>query len=146
MRAENQATALAELTRFQEEYQAKYPKAVTCLTKDAETLFAFMAFPAPHWIHLRTTNAIESTFATVKARTRITKGAGSRNAGLAMAFKLLMQVENRWRKVNSPHLVALVQAGVQFPDGRTHVLPKLSTDSVVNLPVDAASDPAIHNI
>jgi len=70
------------------------------------TLFEY---PAAHWIHLRTTNAIESTFATVKARTRTTKGAGSRQAGLAMAFKLL--------------LVALVQAGVKFPDGKTRILP-----------------------
>lgn len=146
MRAENQAAALAELARFQEEYQAKYPKAVTCLTKDTETLFSFMSFPAAHWIHLRTTNAIESTFATVKARTRTTKGAGSRNAGLAMAFKLLTQAEKRWRKVNSPHLVALVQAGVKFPDGQTRVLPNLSSDSAVNLLVDAASESAIHNI
>ena len=105
-----------------------------------------MNFPAAHWIHLRTTNAIESTFAIVKARTRTTKGAGSRNAGLAMAFKLLTQAEKRWRKVNSPHLVALVQAGVKFPDGQTRVLPNLSTDSVVNLPVDAASAMAIDNI
>jgi transposase-like protein len=146
MRAENQATALAELARFQEEYGAKYPKAVACLTKDLDTLFTFMAFPAAHWIHLRTTNAIESTFATVKARTRITKGAGSRNAGLAMAFKLLTQAEKRWRKVNSPHLVSLVQAGVKFPDGETRILPDLPSDSVVNLQVDAALEPAIPNI
>ncbi len=81
MRAPDKATALAEMARFQEEYQAKYPKAVDCLLKDQETLFTFMDYPATHWIHLRTTNAIESTFATVKARTRTTKGAGSRNAG-----------------------------------------------------------------
>jgi putative transposase len=146
MRAEGRQTALEELTRFQEEYEAKYPKAVDCLTKDIDTLFTFMDYPDAHWLHLRTTNAIESTFATVKARTRTTKGAGSRDAGLAMAFKLLTQAERRWRRVNSPHLVALVAAGVKFPDGETRVLPNLLSDSVVNLQVDAALEPAIHNI
>jgi transposase-like protein len=146
MRAEDRAAALEELDRFQEEYQAKYPKAVECLTKDVDTLFTFMDYPAAHWLHLRTTNAIESTFATVKARTRTTKGAGSRDAGLAMAFKLLTQAEKRWRRINSPHLVALVQAGVKFRDGKTRILPDLPSDSVVNLQVDAAFDPAIHNI
>ena len=87
--------ALAELACFQEEYETKYPKAVTCLTKDRDTLFTFMDYPASHWIHLRTTNAIESAFSTVKARTRTTKGAGSRYAGLAMAFKLLIMAEKR---------------------------------------------------
>lgn len=146
MRAEGRETALEELVRFQEEYEAKYPKAVECLTKDADALFTFMDYPAAHWLHLRTTNAIESTFATVKARTRKTKGAGSRDAGLAMAFKLLTQAERRWRRVNSPHLVALVAAGVKFPNGKTRILPDLPSDSVVNLQVDAALVSAIHNI
>lgn len=146
MRAEDRKTALEELARFQEEYEAKYPKAVECLTKDVETLFTFIDYPAAHWIHLRTTNAIESTFATVKARTRITKGAGSRDAGLAMAFKLLTQAERRWRRVNSPHLAALVAAGIKFPDGKTHILPDLPSDSVFNLQVDAILESTIHNI
>jgi putative transposase len=146
MRAPDKATALAEMARFQEEFQAKYPRAVDCLLKDQETLFTFMDYPAAHWIHLRTTNAIESTFATVKARTRTTKGAGSRNAGLAMAFKLLTMAEKRWRKVNSAHLVPLVQAGVKFPDGKTRILPDLPSNSVVNLPMDATLELAIHNI
>jgi transposase-like protein len=146
MRAEGRETAQEELARFQEEYEAKYPKAVDCLTKDTDTLFTFMDYPAAHWIHLRTTNAIESTFATVKARTRKTKGAGSRDAGLAMAFKLLTQAESRWRRVNSPHLVALVAVGTNFPNGKTRILPGLPADSVVNLQVDAALEPAIHNI
>lgn len=146
MRAPAKATALEEMERFQEEYQDKYPKAVDCLTKDQETLFSFMHFPAAHWIHLRTTNAIESTFATVKARTRSTKGAGSRHAGLAMAFKLLTMAEKRWRRVNSPHLVSLVQAGIKFPDGKTRILPDLPSNSVVKLPLDATQKLAIHNI
>jgi len=146
MRAEDRETALEELARFQREYEAKYSKAVDCLTKDVDTLFTFMDYPAAHWIHLRTTNAIESTFATVKARTRTTKGAGSRAAGLAMAFKLLTQAESRWRRVNSPHRVALVAAGVKFPDGKTCILPDLPSDSVVNLQVDATLEPEIHNI
>src|SRR5690606_20723633 len=146
MRAEDRTTALEELARFQEEYEAKYPKAVDCLTRDVETLFTFMDYPASHWLHLRTTNAIESTFATVKARTRTTKGAGSRAAGLAMAFKLLTQAEKRWRRVNSPHLVALVHAGVKFRDGKTRILPDLPDNSVVNLPVDATYQSVIHNI
>ncbi len=143
MRAERRQTALDELARFQEEYEAKYPKAVDCLTKDIDTLFNFMDYPDAHWLHLRTTNAIESTFATVKARTRTTKGAGSRDAGLAMAFKLLTQAERRWRRVNSPHLVALVAAGVKFPDGETRILPNLLSDSTVNLQVDVTLEPTI---
>lgn len=146
MRAPDKATAVEESARFQEEYQAKYPKAVDCLNKDLDTLFTFMSYPAAHWIHLRTTNAIESTFATVKGRIRSTKGAGSRKAGLAMAFKLLTMAEKRWRRVNSPHLVALVQAGIEFPDGKTRILPDLPSDSVVKLPMDAALVSAIHNI
>jgi transposase-like protein len=146
MRAPDRATALEELVRFQEAYEAKYPKAVACLTKDADRLFTFMDYPGAHWLHLRSTNAIESTFATVKARTRVTKGAGSREAGLAMAFKLLTQAETRWRRVNSSHLVALVQTGVKFPDGQTRILPDMPADSVVNLPVDATSEMTIHNI
>lgn len=146
MRAPDRQTALAELARFRREYGDKYPKAVACLTRDQDTLFTFMTYPAAHWIHLRTTNAIESTFATVKARTRGTKGAGSRNAGLAMAFKLLIMAEKRWHRVNAPHLVALVQAGIQFPDGETRILPDMPSDSVVNSPADAILDSVVHNI
>jgi transposase-like protein len=145
MRAPDRQTAQEEMTRFRQEYEAKYSKAVACLRKDKDSLFTFMDYPAAHWLHLRTTNAIESPFATVKARTRTTKGAGSRDAGLAMAFKLLTLAEKRWRRVNSPHLVALVQAGVKFPDGETRILPDLPSDSVVNSPVEATSEVAIHN-
>ncbi len=88
------------------------------LTRDREELLAFYEFPAEHWIHLRTSNPIESTFSAVRARTNITKGAGSRQAGLSMCFKLLEAAEGRWRRVNAPELVALVRAGAKFVNGR----------------------------
>jgi putative transposase len=115
--AETRADAEAEIQRFEGTYGQKYPKAVDKLTKDRETLLTFYDFPAPHWVHLRTVNPIESTFATVRLRTRVTKGAGSRRRGLVMAFKLLDAAQDRWRRVNSPELVPLVRAGVQFKDG-----------------------------
>ncbi len=87
------------------------------MEKDREELLAFYAFPAEHWIHLKTTNPIESTFATVRLRTKVTKGPGSRAAGLAMAYKLIESAQTRWRAVNAPHLVALVRAGVKFEKG-----------------------------
>jgi putative transposase len=117
MYAPDRQSALEDMERFCGEFEAKYPKAVACLLKDKDELLTFFGFPAEHWIHLRTTNPIESTFSTVKVRTKRTKGAGSRKAGLAMAFKLLVGAERHWRKINAPHLVALVQAGVSFPDG-----------------------------
>jgi len=118
MRAPDRQSALEDIERFSQEFEAKYPKAVGCLLKDQDELLTFFDFPAEHWIHLRTTNPIESPFSTVKARTRQTKGAGSRKAGLAMAFKLLLAAEKRWRRINAPHLVALVQTCVRFPDGQ----------------------------
>jgi putative transposase len=117
MYAPDRQSALEDIERFSQEFEAKYPKAVECLLKDQDELLTFFDFPAEHWIHLRTTNPIESTFSTVRARTKRTKGAGSRQAGLAMAFKLLLGAERRWRKINAPHQVALVQAGVSFPNG-----------------------------
>ena len=140
MRAPDHQAALEEMERFTRTFGDKYPKAVATLIKDQEQMFTFFNYPAAHWIHLRTTNAIESTFSTVKARTRTTKGAGSRKAGLAMAFKLLMMAEKRWRKVNSPHLVAVVQAGVRFPDGETRILPDMPkpSDNPIIKPVEVA--------
>jgi len=122
MRAPDRQSALEDIERFSQEFEAKYPKAVDTLTKSQDELLTFFDFPAEHWIHLRTTNPIESTFSTVKARTKKTKGAGSRKAGLAMAFKLLLSAEKHWRKITAPHLVALVQAGVKFPDGQQQPL------------------------
>ena len=120
--APDRESALEDIERFSEEYGDRYPKAVDTLTKDQDQLLTFFDFPAEHWIHLRTTNPIESAFATVKARTKRTKGAGSRSAGLAMAFKLLLSAEKRWRRLNAPHLVALVRAGIKFPDGRAQLV------------------------
>ncbi len=81
-------------------------------------LLSFHDYPAEHWIHLGTTNPIESTFATVRLRQRVTKGPGSRAAGIAMAFKLIESAQARWREVNAPHLVALVRAGATFEKGK----------------------------
>ena len=117
MNAENREAADAAMDRFQETYGAKYPKATEKLLKEREVLLTHFEYPAEHWVHLRTANAIESTFATVRLRTNKTKGAGSRSAGLAMAYKLLEAAEDRWRAVNAPHLVALVRAGATFVDG-----------------------------
>ena len=115
--AEDREHAEKALDQFIKEYEAKWPKATEKLEKDREELLAFYTFPAEHWVHLKTTNPIESTFATVRLRTKVTKGPGSRSAGLAMAYKLIEQAQTRWRTVNAPHLVALVRAGVKFEKG-----------------------------
>ena len=115
--AEDKEHAERALDSFVKEYEAKWPKATEKVEKDREELLAFYAFPAEHWVHLKTTNPIESTFATVRLRTKVTKGPGSRAAGLAMAYKLIEQAQTRWRAVNAPELVALVRAGVKFEKG-----------------------------
>jgi putative transposase len=102
---------------FAGDYGVKWPKAVAKITDDAEELLCFYDFPAEHWQHLKTSNPIESTFSSVRLRTRVTKGPGSKAAGLAMAFKLLEAAQDRWRAVNGPHLVALVRAGARFEGG-----------------------------
>jgi putative transposase len=111
------ADARAALERFREEFDAKYPKAVAKLDRDWAQLTAFFDFPAEHWRHLRTTNPIESAFATVKLRTRVTKGAGSKKAALAMAYKLLDAAQERWRRFNGHELIAEVLDGATFKDG-----------------------------
>ncbi|MGW4783516.1 IS256 family transposase [Streptomyces sp. NPDC004230] len=116
--AEDKEHAARAVLDFSRAYQAKYPKVVKRITDDEDELLAFFDFPAEHWIHLRTTNPIESTFATVRLRTKVTKGAGSRAAGLAMVFKLIESAQARWRAVNAPHLVALVRAGARFERGQ----------------------------
>jgi transposase len=95
-----------------------FPEAAAKITGDPNDLLAFCDYPGEHWVHLRTTNPIESTFATVRHRTKITKGPGSRAAGLAMAFKLIESAQDCWRAVNAPHLVALVRAGARFEHGK----------------------------
>jgi len=116
--AEDRAHALNAVRAFEVSYRAKFPKAVAKITDDLDELLAFYDYPAEHWIHLRTTNPIESTFGTVRHRTKVTRGPGSRAAGLAMAFKLIQAAQNRWRAVNAPHLVALVRAGATFINGK----------------------------
>jgi transposase-like protein len=106
--AEDKRHALDAVTAFQTVYRAKFPKATAKITDDREELVAFFDYPAEHWIHLRTTNPIESTFATVRHRTKVTKGPGSRAAGLAMAFKLIESAQDRWRAVNAPQVVLTI--------------------------------------
>jgi len=102
---------------FKNTYEAKYPKAVECLTKDRDVLLAFYDFPAEHWIHLRTTNPIESTFATVRLRTKRTKGCGSRIACLTMVYKLMQSASKKWRLLNGVHVLVEVLQGTVFIDG-----------------------------
>ncbi|KQV12089.1 transposase [Kitasatospora sp. Root187] len=115
--AEDREHAEQAIGVFTKLYQAKFPKAVAKVTNDQDELLAFYGYPAEHWIHLRTTNPVESTFATVRLRTKVTKGAGSRAAGLAMVFKLVESTQARWRAVNGAHLVPLVRAGARFERG-----------------------------
>ncbi len=115
--AQDKDHALKAAKTFQDLYGAKWPKATAKITEHLDVLLAFFDYPAEHWVHLRTTNPIESTFATVRLRQRVTKGPGSRAAGMAMAFKLIQSAQARWRAVNAPHLVALVRAGATFTNG-----------------------------
>jgi transposase-like protein len=116
--AEDKDHARVAARAFDAAYGAKFPHATTKITSDLEELLRFYDYPAEHGVHLRTTNPIESTFATVRHRTKVTKGPGSRAAGLAMAFKLIEAAQSRWRTVNAPHLVALVRAGARFEAGK----------------------------
>jgi putative transposase len=115
--APDRAHAEQAIQAFARDDGVKWPTAVAKITDDAEALLCFFDFPAEHWLHLKTSNPIESTFASVRARTRVTKGPGSKAAGLAMAFKLLEAAQDRWRAVNGPHLVALVGTGARFEQG-----------------------------
>ncbi|CAM2779576.1 Mutator family transposase [Skermania piniformis] len=100
--AEDIDKAQLAIKALEVDHGAKYPKAVAKIVDDADALLEFDKYPAEHWIHLRTANPIESTFATVRLRTKVTKGPGSRAAGMAMAFKLIEAAQSRWRKVNAP--------------------------------------------
>ena len=113
--APTRAAALDAVARYRDQFAA-WPKSVAKLD-DLDALLAFYDFPAEHWVHLRTSNPIESTFSTVRLRTRVTKGAGSRKAALGMGFKLVQAAQERWRRISAPHLVTLVRAGATFIDG-----------------------------
>ena len=129
--AEDIDKAQVAIAAFERDYGAKYPKAVAKIVDDADVLLEYFRYPAEHWVHLRTTNPIESTFATVRLRTRVTKGPGSRAAGMAMAYKLVEAAQSRWRAVNAPHLVALVRAGAVFHQGK-----------LLERPVDLTPEPS----
>jgi putative transposase len=115
--AEDWDHAVAATKRFDAEFRPRWPKAADKIRDDLDVLLTFYDFPVEHWLHLKTSNPIESTFSTVRLRTKVTKGPGSRAAGLAMAFKLIESAQDRWRAVNGPHLVALVRAGAVFRKG-----------------------------
>ncbi len=117
MRAETLADADITRAKFETLYSAKYPKAIDCLVKDWTKLVTFFSFPAEHWVTIRTTNPIESAFATVKARTRTTKGAGSKNTAVAMAFKLLKESEKRWRKIRGYEHLKNLRMGLEYENG-----------------------------
>ncbi|MEU6540522.1 transposase [Streptomyces sp. NPDC047000] len=115
--AKDRTHAEQAIEAFAKTYGVKCPKAVAKITQDRDELLAFYDFPAEHWIHLRTTDPIESTFSTVKLRTKVTRGAGSPAAALAMVFKLVESAQARWRAVTGAHLVSLVRAGARFENG-----------------------------
>lgn len=108
---------LKTFDRFLNLYEAKYPKACKCLEKDKDQLFTFYDFPADHWQHIRTTNPIESTFASIRHRSRQTKGCGSRKATLSMIFKLAIEAEKKWRRLRGSILISKIVNGVKFKDG-----------------------------
>lgn len=115
--AESRENAVKAFDLFLKTYEAKYPKATECLSKDREVLLSFYDFPAEHWLHIRTTNPIESTFSTVRLRHNKTKGSGTRTACLTMVFKLMESASKSWRSLNGSELLREVIAGVTFEDG-----------------------------
>ncbi len=115
--AETRADAAAAFDFFVRAYGAKYNKAVECLTKDRDRLLNLYDFPAKHWKHLRSTNPIESTFATIRLKTAKTKGCLSRKTALAMVFKLLLSTRRKWRGLTGSDYLAEVIQGVRFEDG-----------------------------
>ena len=126
--AEDADHARTAAKAFADLYGAKFPKAVAKITGDLDVLLEFYNYPAAHWVHLRTTNPIESTFSTVRLRQRVTKGPGSRAAGIAMAFKLIESAQRHWRVVNAPQLVAAVRAGAKFKAGKLVEPPPVNHD------------------
>jgi putative transposase len=141
--AENIDNAQIAIKAFEIGYSAKYPKVVAKIVDDMDVLLEFYRYPAEHWIHLRTTNPIESTFATVRLRTKVTKGPGSRAAGIAMVYKLIESAQTRWRKVNAPELVALVRAGATFHKGKLLERPiDITTQACTSAPGNATPEVA----
>ena len=117
MKAPDRKSAGQACARFKATYNDKYEKAVTCLTKDWERMTTFFDFPTKNWTSLRTTNPIESSFATVKLRTKSMKGAGSAKTATTMAFKLLLECQKRWRKICGAEEIENLLAGVEYKDG-----------------------------
>jgi len=115
--AESKKEARRAIEAFTAEFSAKWPKSVAKIVDEKEALLTYYDYPAEHWRHLRTSNPIESVFGPVRARTDVTKGPGSRQAGLAMIYKLMEAAEGRWRKLTGAHLIALVRAGAEFKNG-----------------------------
>jgi transposase-like protein len=115
--AETKAEAQKAFDRFIKTYDAKYPKAVECLSKDRDALLAFYDFPAEHWVHIRTINPIESTFATVRLRTDKTRGCVSQDSILSLVFKLVQSVQKRWLRIRGFKRLAEMIEGVKFKDG-----------------------------
>ena len=115
--AEGRDDAEKAFDLFIDSYQAKYPKAADCLDKDHDALLAFYDFPAEHWVHIRTTNPIESTFATVRLRTAKTRGCLSRETASTMVFKLTLCAQRKWRRLNGSNWLTDVIEGVKFEDG-----------------------------
>ncbi len=126
--APSRAAALEAIKAYSDAFSA-FPKAAKKITGQLDVLLAFYDFPLEHWIHLRTTNPIESTFSTVRLRTKVTRGAGSRQAALGMAYKLLDAAQDRWRRINGHELVPLVRAGATFIDGKLQERSVTTTDS-----------------
>ena len=119
--AETKEKANVAFDFFIETYGVKWDKAVAKLIKDRDALLTFYDYPAEHWKHIRTSNPIESTFATVRHRTKRTKGCLSRKTGLAMAFKLMMSAQGKWRKLDGRNRLPEIIDGVEFRDGLRHV-------------------------
>jgi transposase-like protein len=115
--AQTEEKARKAYKRFVKDFEPKYPRAVDCLKKDESSLFSFYGFPAKHWQHIRTTNVIESTFATVRLRTKRTRGHGTLETTLAMAFKLVEKASMKWRKLRGYEMMEKVISGVEFKDG-----------------------------
>ena len=134
--AEDRSHAERAIEAFAGDYGTKWPKAVAKVTGETERLLCYFDYPAEHWVHLRTTNPIESSFSPVRARTRLTKGPGTKDTGLAMVFKLLQAAEGHWRAVNGPHLVALVRAGARFEAGKLIERPDQTPDKEADEGID----------